>query len=498
MFVFFVFFCFFFGKESIEKTQHQLNTMQWQPYQVKDKSRMMRHWTRNEDGELVRGTEEMRAGALRRADQMIERTLNLNLDKTTIHLDFDQLLTPDKLLKSPAAPAAPRLEKGKGMEKEKERLTSLSVSEEGEVAVSLPPEIDPKVISHDELVKRVTPSFVSLTDHLDRYQQQQCSRSASAKNCSRELVKEAMQDEVMKEKKRRRRRRREEPNVIDWKKLEDHIAVVGWNEFAKYVNDDRQLERVGVPGFVRKTPLVRTTLDRPKAVRLSVRDAFKHYRVNEKVRIEPVKMEANGNVALLVNERHLGVIRKVNLMMPMKVGEFHTGFVREIGARGKIDVVLEHPNVWTRMLHCQQRIVDVVSYCGGSMDLDDKADADTILRVFEMSKKNFKRALGMLLKDKMVKMKRDPPSIALAVAHVKRRKLARLMVVRMLKSKPPWERGTIASPLEAIEPDDIKKLKAAAAQRMARKRRMRVSGALQDSAAATGTTKAIESGTLKK
>eukprot|EP01084_Bolivina_argentea_P317890 551196_1 len=254
---------------------------------------------------------------------------------------------------------------------------------------------------------------------------------------------------------------------IDWTKLENYVELNGWNNFAEFLNEtenEKEIIKYSIPSFLSEVPKRRNTLNRPKARILGNEEtAFKFYKINEQVAIEGVKYLRNGNIAVLVNNKHYGFIKKHNLAIDIRIGEYHIGYVYDINYFGKIEIILEKPNFWSRMNECQRRIINVLRYCNGNVEISDKCEPVIIKKMFQMSKKNFKRALGMLLKNKIVEIFNEndvdiPSKIILnqRAIDLKRYDVGKEVEERMWKSKPIWEYGVSAPPYQDILPDEIK------------------------------------------
>lgn len=257
---------------------------------------------------------------------------------------------------------------------------------------------------------------------------------------------------------------------IDWTKLGNYIEMNGWNNFAQFLNetdDETAIQKYNIPSFLQQIPNRRKTLDRPKARILgNEENAFRHYKINQSVQFEVFKHLPNGNVAVIIENKHYGFIKLHNLPIDLQIGEFHTGYVYDVNYFGKIELIMEKPNFWSRMAECQRRIIGVLRYCNGTIEMNDKAHPELIKKVFQMSKKNFKRALGMLLKEGVVEIfnehdKDVPDKIVLKQREVdmKRYDVGAKLEERMWKSKPIWEYGVTAPPFNDIIPDEMKERK---------------------------------------
>ncbi|HAV30165.1 MAG TPA: GntR family transcriptional regulator, partial [Saprospirales bacterium] len=59
-----------------------------------------------------------------------------------------------------------------------------------------------------------------------------------------------------------------------------------------------------------------------------------------------------------------------------------------------------------------QKILDYLEKHGGTMEFTDKSNPERISRTFRMSKKVFKKALGLLYKQKLVVLDKDSTRLA--------------------------------------------------------------------------------------
>ena len=161
-------------------------------------------------------------------------------------------------------------------------------------------------------------------------------------------------------------------------------------------------------GFLEYIPKSRTTLDRPKGIKFeSQQDAFKNgkYYINQKVNIEAIKWYKNGNLCVLINNKHLGFIKLNNIHFEINIGNYLIGYIKDINYKGNIEIIFEKPNFWNKMGDCMNRIINILKYCNGTIDLYDKSvNSEIINIIFQMSKKDFKKASGMLYKENVIRI----------------------------------------------------------------------------------------------
>lgn len=104
---------------------------------------------------------------------------------------------------------------------------------------------------------------------------------------------------------------------------------------------------------------------------------------------------------VIVNGKHWGMIYNNELYQQVNIGEHHMGFIKQVRDDGKIDVTLAKIEKM-RIDDVAALILDYLQENGGTMTLNDKSTPDEILRTFNCSKKDFKKALGLLYKQHRV------------------------------------------------------------------------------------------------
>lgn len=104
---------------------------------------------------------------------------------------------------------------------------------------------------------------------------------------------------------------------------------------------------------------------------------------------------------VIVDGKHWGMIYNNELYQQVNIGEHHMGFIKQVRDDGKIDVTLAKIEKM-RIDDVAALILDYLQKNGGTMTLNDKSSPDEILRTFNCSKKDFKKALGLLYKQHRV------------------------------------------------------------------------------------------------
>jgi hypothetical protein len=109
---------------------------------------------------------------------------------------------------------------------------------------------------------------------------------------------------------------------------------------------------------------------------------------------------------VIVNNIHSGLIFSDDIFKDLSIGDRMKGTVKKIRPGNKLDISLGkvgyrniEPNAETIMHELEDN--------GGFLKLNDKSHPDDIKNMLQMSKKNFKKAVGSLYKQRMIDIKDD-------------------------------------------------------------------------------------------
>lgn len=104
---------------------------------------------------------------------------------------------------------------------------------------------------------------------------------------------------------------------------------------------------------------------------------------------------------VIVNDTHWGMVYQNETYTPVNVGERHTGFIKQVRDDGKIDVTLSKIEK-IRVDDLSRKIMDSITASDGVLSLNDKSSPEEIMKAFSCSKKDFKKALGQLYKQRII------------------------------------------------------------------------------------------------
>jgi len=103
----------------------------------------------------------------------------------------------------------------------------------------------------------------------------------------------------------------------------------------------------------------------------------------------------------IINATHVGVLYKNEVFQILKQGQGIKGFIKKIREDGKIDLSLQKSNA-KEADELSQKILSVLKAHGGSLGVSDKSSPEAISRLFGISKKRYKNAIGALYKKRLI------------------------------------------------------------------------------------------------
>ncbi len=108
-------------------------------------------------------------------------------------------------------------------------------------------------------------------------------------------------------------------------------------------------------------------------------------------------------INVIIDNTYQGLIYKNEIFKDLMPGDKTKGFIKAIREDNKIDVSLQKQGL-EQLESGAQQILDELRNNGGYLGLHDKSDPEDIQLELQMSKKNFKRSVGILYKQKLIKL----------------------------------------------------------------------------------------------
>ena len=103
----------------------------------------------------------------------------------------------------------------------------------------------------------------------------------------------------------------------------------------------------------------------------------------------------------VINNSHSGMLYKADTPLPLSIGDRTKGFIHKIRTDGKIDLTLKQPG-YASVASSSETVLDVLEKAGGFLPCHDKTNPDIIRKTFAMSKKEFKRAISRLYRERKI------------------------------------------------------------------------------------------------
>lgn len=111
-------------------------------------------------------------------------------------------------------------------------------------------------------------------------------------------------------------------------------------------------------------------------------------------------------INVIINEKHKGLLYKNEVYDDLRTGDRIVGFIKNIRPDGKIDVSTRKLG-FESIEPSSQVILDELKASRGFLRLNDDSHPEDIKTVLKMSKKTFKKAIGLLYKQKLIDIKDD-------------------------------------------------------------------------------------------
>ena len=119
-----------------------------------------------------------------------------------------------------------------------------------------------------------------------------------------------------------------------------------------------------------------------------------------------ITSKSNLGVNVIINNTYSGMIFQNQIYKDIMMGDKVKGFIEQIRPDGKINVTLRKKGM-KNLEEGAQTILDELKTSEGFMALTDKSTPEEIQSVLQMSKKNFKKSLGILYRNKQVLLKKE-------------------------------------------------------------------------------------------
>ena len=109
---------------------------------------------------------------------------------------------------------------------------------------------------------------------------------------------------------------------------------------------------------------------------------------------------------VIVNKTHLGLVYSNSIFQDLNIGDQLKGVVKKIRPGNKLDISLQKIG-YRNIEPSAQLLLDLIHRQNGFLNINDKSSPETIRSVAQMSKKSFKKAIGALYKQRLIRLEAD-------------------------------------------------------------------------------------------
>ena len=111
-------------------------------------------------------------------------------------------------------------------------------------------------------------------------------------------------------------------------------------------------------------------------------------------------------ITAVINNRYFGMLYINETYQTLSPGDTCTGYIMRLREDKKIDLTLKEPG-YHSVKGSAATIVSILKKAGGFVPCHDKSSPEEIKKIFSMSKKEFKRAVGSLFKQGILELKKN-------------------------------------------------------------------------------------------
>jgi predicted RNA-binding protein (virulence factor B family) len=147
--------------------------------------------------------------------------------------------------------------------------------------------------------------------------------------------------------------------------------------------------------------------------RLVASNKINKFLSNDDVRLQPGEVvdlllfkHTDLGFKVIINSRHEGLIYHNEIFQPVQVGDALKGYIKAVREDGKIDATLQKTGFGNMDVNTE-RLLHYLKTHHGHIPLTDDSSPEDIADLLQMSKKNFKKATGILYKQRAIQLLPD-------------------------------------------------------------------------------------------
>jgi predicted RNA-binding protein (virulence factor B family) len=132
-----------------------------------------------------------------------------------------------------------------------------------------------------------------------------------------------------------------------------------------------------------------------------LRDVETTYEEGDEVEILITRRNDMGYQVLIGNDS-LGMLYQNEIFEPVLSGDIRKAYIKKIRPDGKIDVSLQRQGYVNEIPQAGEQLLALLKKEDGFLPVNDKSSPEDIYSLLNMSKKNFKKTVGLLYKQKLI------------------------------------------------------------------------------------------------
>lgn len=129
------------------------------------------------------------------------------------------------------------------------------------------------------------------------------------------------------------------------------------------------------------------------------------YYENEEVNVI-IQSATDLGFKVIVNNSHWGILYKNEVFKKLKVGEKVKAYIKKVRDDGKIDLYLLKAD-GNEIDEISTKVLKKIEKNDGFLPINDKTPPEIIYNTFEISKKNFKKAIGNLYRNRLITITKE-------------------------------------------------------------------------------------------
>lgn len=147
--------------------------------------------------------------------------------------------------------------------------------------------------------------------------------------------------------------------------------------------------------------------------RLAASARYQKFLQKQFIRLQPgeevdllIDNETELGTNVIINHRYRGLLYANEIFEKLRRGEHRKGYIKLVRPDGKIDVTLQKAG-YARLEPSGEKIMAQLKANHGYLLLTDKSNPEEIAASLQMSKKTFKKAVGTLYKQRLIRIEND-------------------------------------------------------------------------------------------